>query len=156
MRWWGVVLALGSLAVAGAGGYVMFLRADASGPTAIMRSSDPKILAGGAALYRQHCASCHGRNLEGEPNWRTRKPDGTLPAPPHDASGHTWHHRDSVLFQYTKLGGSQFARGAFKSAMPGFSGQLSNDEIAQIIAYIKSTWPDRIRERQSALTEASK
>ncbi len=156
MRSWGVVLLIGSFAVAGAGGYVLFLRKDAPGATAIMRSSDPQVLARGAALYRQHCASCHGVNLQGELNWRKRNADGTLPAPPHNEHGHTWHHADRVLFEYTKEGGRRFARGAFKSAMPGFSVQLSNDEIAQIIAYIKSTWPARIRERQSALTEASK
>ena len=58
----------------------------------------------GAAVYRDHCASCHGANLEGQPDWMARKPDGRLPAPPHDATGHTWHHADEQLFQMTKKG----------------------------------------------------
>ena len=55
-------------------------------------ATDPELVALGASVYAQHCAACHGRELEGEPNWRRRKADGTLPAPPHDATGHTWHH----------------------------------------------------------------
>ena len=41
--------------------------------------------------YQEYCASCHGVNLEGQANWRSRNQDGTLPAPPHDETGHTWH-----------------------------------------------------------------
>ena len=71
------------------------LRADAS---------DPEMVALGAGVYAEHCASCHGERLEGEPNWRQRKADGTLPAPPHDATGHTWHHSDDFLFRFTRDG----------------------------------------------------
>ena len=28
----------------------------------------------GRSLYAQHCAACHGVNLEGQPEWRKRKP----------------------------------------------------------------------------------
>ena len=56
----------------------------------------------GRQLYVAHCASCHGANLEGQANWQTRRPDGKLPAPPHDATGHTWHHADRVLFDITR------------------------------------------------------
>lgn len=61
-------------------------------------------LALGRSLYGQHCASCHGVNLEGQPDWRKPLPNGRLPAPPHDASGHTWHHPDEILFRITKEG----------------------------------------------------
>src|SRR5215471_10554791 len=54
----------------------------------------------GRVIYAQYCASCHGANLEGQPNWRERLPNGRLlaPAPSHDATGHTWHHSDKELF----------------------------------------------------------
>ena len=52
--------------------------------------------------YQEYCASCHGVNLEGQSNWRSRNEDGTLPAPPHDETGHTWHHETEMLFEYTK------------------------------------------------------
>ncbi|WP_410054131.1 c-type cytochrome [Cupriavidus sp. BIC8F] len=43
----------------------------------------------GKPVYASHCAACHGANLEGQPDWRNRRPNGRLAAPPHDPSGHT-------------------------------------------------------------------
>ena len=107
----------------------------------------------GKALYGENCASCHGPELEGEPNWRQPGPDGVLPAPPHDDSGHTWHHDDAMLFDYTKHGGAALmrARGmtGVKSGMPGFAEQMSDAEIRDVLAYIKSTWPADIRRAQA-------
>ena len=94
-----------------------------------------------------------GRN---QVNWRSPGDDGRLPAPPHDETGHTWHHADQVLFEYTKLGGRALmaAQGMeFDSGMPGFGEQLSDKEIWNILGYIKSTWPERIREMQAERTE---
>lgn len=106
----------------------------------------------GETLYERYCAACHGADLEGQPDWRSPGPDGVLPAPPHDETGHTWHHPDSVLFEYTKLGGkAALARQGvdFESGMPGFEEQLSDAEIWDVIAYIKSTWPERQRAIQA-------
>ncbi len=112
----------------------------------------------GAVLYAEFCASCHGTELEGQPNWRAPNEDGTLPAPPHDETGHTWHHGDALLFDYTKQGGEAAleARGVsdFASGMPGFGDSLSDQQIWDILAYIKSTWPERIREMQAVRTES--
>ncbi len=112
---------------------------------------NPRQVARGAGLYAIHCAQCHGANLQGEADWRTRKPDGQLPAPPHDASGHTWHHSDEHLFGITKHGMARYAPPDYKSAMPSYVGKLSDAEIRAVIAFIKSTWPEPIRRRQEAL-----
>lgn len=97
----------------------------------------------GKALYAEQCAACHGANLEGQPNWQSPDADGILPAPPHDETGHTWHHDNALLFSYTKLGGEGLLklRGIenFKSGMPAFSEILSDEEIWNILAYIQST-----------------
>lgn len=107
----------------------------------------------GKELYAKQCASCHGANLEGQPNWQTADEDGVLPAPPHNERGHTWHHDNSLLFQYTKLGGKEAlaAQGikGFKSGMPGFGDALSDDEIWNILAFIRSTWPKRMQDIQA-------
>ncbi|GAB5434855.1 MAG: hypothetical protein EpisKO_42250 [Epibacterium sp.] len=104
----------------------------------------------GQALYGDYCAACHGANLEGQPDWQTPGADGVLPAPPHDETGHTWHHDNQLLFDYTKEGGAEAlaARGVsgFPSGMPAFADSLSDEEIWDILAYIRSTWPKRIQD----------
>jgi len=98
----------------------------------------------GANVYAQHCAACHGAKLEGQPDWRRRLPNGRLPAPPHDESGHTWHHSDDVLFGITKHGlVPPYAPPNYESDMPAFGGKLSDAEIWAALAYIKSHWTTR-------------
>jgi len=109
----------------------------------------------GKALYAENCAACHGENLEGQPDWRSPGADGRLPAPPHDETGHSWHHPDRILFDYTKLGGKAAlaSQGVeFDSGMPGFGDTLSDEEIWNILGFIKSTWPDRVRQLQAERT----
>lgn len=107
----------------------------------------------GAALYARHCAACHGAHLEGQPDWRSQKADGTYPAPPHDAEGHTWHHDDAMLQEYVTKGGQAVLDDmgvSFTSAMPAFGGVLSPPEITAILDFIKSTWPEHIRRAREA------
>jgi mono/diheme cytochrome c family protein len=95
----------------------------------------------GANVYAQHCAACHGAKLEGQPNWRQRLPNGRLPAPPHDESGHTWHHPDHVLFAITKNGlVPPYAPKDYESDMPASAGKLSDEEIWAVLAYLKTHW----------------
>jgi mono/diheme cytochrome c family protein len=103
---------------------------------------ESKQLALGASVYAQHCAACHGAKLEGQPEWRKRMPNGRFPAPPHDESGHTWHHPDEVLFGITKHGlVPPYAPAGYQSDMPAFAGKLSDDEIRAVLAYISARWP---------------
>jgi len=107
-------------------------------------------LAQGLALYTRHCASCHGADRSGQADWRQRKPDGRLPAPPHNESGHTWHHPMAMLFDMTKHGlVPPLAPEGYRSDMPAFAGTLSDDEIRDVLAYIESTWPDEIRAQRT-------
>ena len=113
----------------------------------------------GRVLYVENCASCHGVNLEGQPNWRSKGDDGRLPAPPHNERGHTWHHGDGLLFSYTKLGGKAALAELgmdFDSGMPGFGETLSEAEIWGIIDYMKSTWSERMLKTQAERTENEK
>ena len=110
----------------------------------------------GAELYMEHCAACHGADLEGQPNWRQRDADGLLPAPPHDETGHTWHHPDAQLFDLTKHGTTAVLarRGMdYASNMPGFGEVLSDADILAVLAYIKSTWPRQIVEMHDEINE---
>ncbi len=114
-------------------------RADASGHTADATNAGQ--VAAGQTVSRQHCAACHGANLEGQPNWKQPLPTGGLPAPPHDAAGHTWHHADVLLFKIIKFGGQSGADSTFKSNIPTCETVLSNAEIWAVLAFIKSRWP---------------
>lgn len=118
--------------------------------------NDPVLIAAGREAYYLHCAVCHGGQLEGEPNWRTPKADGSLPAPPHDASGHTWHHSDRVLFDIMLKGGAAAAPPGFPSRMPAFAGTLAEREIWAALAFIKSTWPADIRARQESVNRRAR
>ena len=98
----------------------------------------------GEELYAQHCSNCHGANLEGAPDWKRPLADGSYPPPPHDDSGHTWHHPDELLQDIIAHGGDP----AYNSKMPAFDGTLSPDEIASVLDFIKSRWGTEAREFQ--------
>ncbi|SHE91670.1 Cytochrome C oxidase, cbb3-type, subunit III [Litoreibacter ascidiaceicola] len=114
--------------------------------------ANPEVIAEGKLIYDGACASCHGGDLEGQPNWRQRGANGRLPAPPHDITGHTWHHADEQLFAITKYGTEALVGGDYKSDMRGFEGELTDAQIKAVLAYIKSTWPEDIQERHSAMS----
>lgn len=114
----------------------------------IVIAASPEMTALGQNLYGQYCADCHGKNLEGQPNWRIKKADGSLPAPPHDASGHTWHHSDAMNFKYVKFGGQDNKEANFKTAMPPFNEVFSDAEIMAVLSYIKSQWPADIQAKR--------
>jgi len=118
-----------------------------------LRPADAALVADGAKVYRQHCASCHGARLEGQPDWRTRGADGLLPAPPHDASGHTWHHADELLFRITKDGVAVIAGGDYKTAMPVYDGVLSDAEIVAVLSWIKAQWPADIQAKHDQINQ---
>ncbi|MEX1134465.1 MAG: cytochrome c [Acidimicrobiia bacterium] len=101
----------------------------------------------GGELYQQYCAQCHGADLSGDPNWKTPNDDGSYPPPPHDSSGHTWHHPDRVLFEMIR-DGSDFPQ----SGMTAFGGRLNDEDIEAILAFIKSKWGPEERAYQQQVT----
>jgi mono/diheme cytochrome c family protein len=117
-------------------------------PVPPVPTPDPVRVAQGAVLYGQFCATCHGANLEGAPDWKKSLPDGSLPPPPHDRSGHTWHHPDSLLLDIVASGGDP----AYNSKMPAFGDQITEDEMISILDFIKSKWGKGEREFQWWIT----
>ena len=115
---------------------------------------DPATVASGRAVYAAQCAACHGPNLEGARDWQVRGADGTMPAPPHDATGHTWHHDGETLFRLTKYGvAALIGDPDYRSDMPAYEGILTDAEIWAVLSYIKSTWPEEIRARHDLMEE---
>lgn len=145
-------LALG-LAMIGLGALAVFPAAQGGArPGQLVPYEDARAVALGAGLYADHCAACHGTALEGEtPDWRQRTPEGLLPAPPHDETGHTWHHPDAQLVDIVARGTAAVVGGGYESAMIGFGDILAEDEILAVLAFIKSTWPDRVIEAHDGI-----
>lgn len=140
----GLVIVGGLLILIG----VLFRQSD---PAAIEANSDnPQLVATGEDVYNTNCAACHGFDLEGEVNWQQTNPDGSLRAPPHDETGHTWHHSDASLVESIRLGGARLEPNVGVSAMPAYDDVLTDQQIASVLAYIKSQWPTEILEAQEA------
>ena len=113
----------------------------------------PEAVARGAVLYAENCASCHGADLSGQAgaDWRVRDADGYLPAPPHDETGHTWHHPDEVLIAITTLGTEALIGGDYRSRMMGFGEVLSGP----LTEHVQSEAYGRLAGRVLEATETS-
>ncbi len=152
-RAWTIAILFAAIA-AGLGWFAWRALGPGASGQSIANASAARIAAGDA-IYRQHCASCHGAELQGEPNWRQRKASGRLPAPPHDDSGHTWHHPDAVLFEITRNGlKPPLAPDGYESDMPGFGAVLGDEQIWSVLAYIGSRWSPREKQHQARVDAA--
>ncbi|NJO82046.1 MAG: cytochrome c [Blastochloris sp.] len=154
MRWFsitfGVVVVLGLV--------VLAILRSAPEPVTQSRANpfDAQLVAQGQIVYDQYCASCHGANLEGQPNWKRELPEGGRPAPPHDETGHTWHHADALLFEIVERGPAAFTAPGYVYRMPAFGEVLSDDEIWAVLAYIKSTWPPEVQAAQEEVNRQAR
>lgn len=146
------LLAAGLLAI-GVIAAVVFWQLGRPTTVVVIDYGNPEVVELGRVIYVDYCAACHGSNLEGQPNWRQRRVDGRLPAPPHDESGHTWHHVDQQLFEITKYGTAALMGGAYESDMRGFQEDLTDREILAVLAFIKSTWPKELRDRHDDINQ---
>ncbi len=109
---------------------------------------DPQLLSRGEGVYQQYCAACHGVDLEGQPDWKSPLPDGSLRAPPHDSTGHTWHHSDEVLMEIITKGSDR----AFGGSMKGFADVIDEQDRLAVLEFIKSSWGPEEREFQWWIT----
>ena len=101
---------------------------------------DAKSVARGKQTYDSHCATCHKRGGVGEPivPWSIRRTD-FIEAMPLDETSHAWHHGDEQLTGMI-LDGTARSR----TRMPVWRNILSEQDAADLVAYMKSLWSDRI------------
>ena len=127
-------------------GIIIYLAEEKVAEAAITLNPDNKeTISLGKSVYVQNCASCHGVKLEGQKDWMSRLPDGLMPAPPHDETGHTWHHPDELLYNMTKYGFEEMLGKKYPNNMPVYEDILSDGELLAVLGYIKSTWPEKIK-----------
>jgi mono/diheme cytochrome c family protein len=105
----------------------------------------------GKSVYMDHCASCHGRNLQGQALWQLKDEFAGRRAPAHDETGHTWQHSDEDIFHMIKYGRFGSSPVGAVSFMPGFREILEDREIIAAAAFIKARWPTALRVSQAML-----
>jgi mono/diheme cytochrome c family protein len=104
----------------------------------------------GETIYITSCASCHGG-----------RDGGTMMdyPPRHNANGHTWHHPDCELTEIVREGGDPMTEAMREMMAPpdaprmqAFKDRLPPEEIAAVLAYIKTMWTPDERAAQADVT----
>lgn len=107
--------------------------------TLVDRDFDPAQIKRGETVYRANCVGCHGPNGEATPDWRKPDENGRYPPPPLNGTAHAWHHSTEVLKKTILKGGPP----GFGS-MPAWEGKLTEQQVDDVVVWIKSLWPDEI------------
>ena len=119
----------------GSGSLLSSRHAAATAPSAVIAQLMPAAEAapsGGAALYNQDCAACHQMAGTGVPG-----------AFPPLASNKIVQGDPNFLSRVALYGlqGQVTVNGqSYNGAMPAFASSLTDDEISQILTYIRSSW----------------
>lgn len=117
------------------GGAVVVMRPDEYTRWLDQHGTSMSLAARGAALFRSHgCSGCHGANA----SVHAPDLDGIYGRPVHLADGSTVIADDRYIRDSILLPDTQVAAG-YVPIMPSFSGQLSEDDLLALIAYLKST-----------------
>ena len=145
-----ILMLLGAMIV----GLFAFFREDAT--IADDKKTEPRTsmntvnLKDGHNVFLNNCAACHGVEANGglpeQPMGGMTAEGGFVP-PALNGTGHSWHHPDKLLLKIIKNGSFEPT-----SPMRGFKDKLSNDDIHNVLAYIKSLWPKQIRKKHAIMS----
>ncbi len=105
----------------------------------IARNFDADQIIRGESVFQTNCESCHGKNAEGTTDWRKPNADGKFPPPPLNGTAHAWHHSTAVLKKTILKGGPPEI-----SSMPAWEGILTEQQVDDVVVWIKSLWPDEV------------
>ena len=105
----------------------------------VVRNFDPVQVQRGEIIFQENCENCHGKQAAGTTDWRTPGADGRFPPPPLNGTAHAWHHSTAVLKKTILKGGPpEF------SSMPAWEDKLTEQQVDDVVVWIKSLWPDEI------------
>lgn len=110
-----------------------------SEPVSVERNMDATQIARGEKIFSINCASCHGDQAQGDPDWRSRDETGRFPPPPLNGTAHAWHHPLAQL-KHVIANGSPGGKGN----MPAWSGKLSEQDMDDTIAWFQAKWSDEV------------
>lgn len=105
----------------------------------VTRDFDEAQIIRGERIFQENCENCHGKNATGTTDWRTPNADGKLPPPPLNGTAHAWHHSTAVLKKTILKGGPPEI-----STMPAWEGKLTEQQVDDVVVWIKSLWPDEV------------
>ena len=108
---------------------LLLVLAVAAVPVTAGEKGDP---AHGRELYMEKCVLCHGGKGEG---WDWDKKVARPPIPVPDLAQVAPERSDEYLFDVIKDGGEAVGRTRF---MPAFGFQLSDQEVWDLVAYVRS------------------
>ena len=107
----------------------------------VKRNFDTKQIKRGHEIFIKNCAICHGQNGEGTADWRKPLVNGRYQPPPLDSTAHAWHHSTEELKRFILKGGPPG-----EGRMPEWQDKLSEQEIDDILVWVKSLWSEEIYE----------
>jgi mono/diheme cytochrome c family protein len=129
--------------------YNHFLSTPGAVPVSLSGLPSAQMLAQGKLLYENNCIGCHGKDAGGQDPLKPlggTYPDGMYYAPALNATGHTAVHTTNSLFFVAKYGSMTNA----DSAMRGWEGRLSDEELASVVQWFRSTWPVALQRAQGS------
>jgi len=133
------------IAIAVASAAALATRNDFAPHAHVADADDIPVAMRGRSIYAQQCASCHGRNLQGQPLWQLVDKDSGRRAPALDLTGRTWTHSDEDVFLIVKYGRLPGMPADRPSRMPAFQARLNDGDILAVIAFIKARLPVGLR-----------
>lgn len=108
--------------------------------------------AAGRLIYIRSCAICHGMGLQGrDANWQL----DSVFVPPLGASGKAWRMTDGQLQAMLQDGVHAAPSRLPAMGMPPFAGRLDDQQIGDVIAYLKEQWTQPERDHQAQATQAA-
>ncbi len=110
--------------------------------------NDADDIAKGGKLFAKNCAVCHGPGGIGpqSPALQGKRKDGKYQPPALNGTAHTWHHSPDLLRKIIAKGGNSYGKG-YAGWMPEFEKELTQEERDDILKYVRSLWPEKIRKR---------
>ncbi len=127
-------------------------------PTDQGRNFSVESITRGAMVFQARCAECHGPQAQGHPGWvKGQKLDKNnkqsfIVASPLDGTGVTHKLKKSQLVKVIKQG----IKRDNIPVMPAGKGQLSEQEIEDVITWFQALWPPNVYEAWNKTNGATK